>query len=140
MIKHPKELGFTLGLKIRIGEPALITERSESSKLSDVVYVALLDEQGRSFEKGDVLKIGETGGTLAARWARTAGIFGGKKIRPNEMGDRRKWLDAANGKEMSVWVKKRENTKFPTPKGFHRAIFLCGGRNKNSWISITNRK
>jgi hypothetical protein len=50
VVKHPKELGFTLGLEIRIGEPALITAKYESSKLRDVVYVALLDEHGRPFE------------------------------------------------------------------------------------------
>lgn len=51
MVKHPKQLGFELGLRIRIGEPAHIAAKYESSKLRDVVYVALLHEHGKSFKK-----------------------------------------------------------------------------------------
>jgi hypothetical protein len=43
MVKHPKQLGFKLGLKIRIGEPACITKKlPDASTVRDVVYVALL--------------------------------------------------------------------------------------------------
>jgi hypothetical protein len=123
MIKHPKKLGFTLGLKIRIGEPAHITEKSESSKLSNVVYVALLDKHGRSFEKADVLKIGQTGRTLITRWRGIARIFHRDKLRNNEREDRRKWLKAANGREVSVWVKRAGEYKIPYAKGLSKSRF-----------------
>jgi hypothetical protein len=123
MTKHPKHLGFTLGLKIRIGKPARITARFEPSKLSDVVYVALLDKRGRSFKKGSVPKIGQTGRMLIIRWRGIARIFHRDKLKNNEREDRRKWLEAANGKEVSVWVRKAGEFKIPYAKEFSKSYF-----------------
>jgi hypothetical protein len=123
MVKHPEELGFELGLKIRIGEPALIPARYDPSKLHDVVYVAVLTEEGRPFQKRDVLKIGQTGRTLIARWTGIAGIFSRDKLRVNEKEDRRKWLEAANGKEVFVWVRKAGEFEIPYAKELSQSRF-----------------
>jgi hypothetical protein len=124
MVKHPEELGFKPGLKIRIGEPAEIIERSpDASTVKDVVYVALLSENVRPLEKGDALKIGQTKGTLRQRWERTLGIFRRDTLRDNEKEDRRKFLERANGKEISVWMKAAGKTEIPYSKGLTQNHF-----------------
>jgi len=128
MIKHPRELGFKLGLVIRIGEPAFITkEMPDASKLHDVVYVALLAENSRSLEKGNALKIGQAKGSLMSRWGRLVSIFKRVKLRKNERNDRRKWLRAANGEEVSVWMKAAGKIEIPYAKGLTRSLFSTRG-------------
>jgi hypothetical protein len=122
MVIHPKRLGFKLGLRIRIGEPASITEEPDAKADRDVVYVALVETSGL-LKKGDVLKIGQTGGTLSARWRGIAGIFGPKNLRRNEKEDRRRWLKEADGTEVSVWVKKAAKMRIPYAKGLTRTRF-----------------
>src|SRR5437763_758528 len=122
MIKHPKELGFKLGLKIRIGEPAEIID-PDASTAKKVVYVALLSENGRSLKKGDALKIGQTGVTLRQRWERTLGICRRKKLRPNEEEDRRIFLERTNGKEISVWMREAGEIEVPYAKGLTQNFF-----------------
>jgi len=127
MIKHPKELGFELGLVIRIGEPASISkEMPDASTVRDVVYVALLVENGRPLEKGDALKIGQTNKTLMDRWTGIVGIFK-RSVRPNEESDRRKWLNAADGKEVSVWMKTAGRIEIPYAKGLTGSLFSTRG-------------
>jgi hypothetical protein len=75
MLKHPQELGFTLGLKIRIDESASITTRTFDASMSDVVYVALFAEETTRLEKGEALKVGQTKGSLMNRWKGIAGTF-----------------------------------------------------------------
>jgi hypothetical protein len=89
MVKHPEQLGFKLGLKIRIGQPASITQATPAaSTVRDVVYVALLTEDSRRLKKRDALKIGQAKGSLKSRWGRIVGIFKpDKKLRNNEKND-----------------------------------------------------
>jgi hypothetical protein len=125
MVKHPEELGFKLGLKIRIGRPALIMQSTpDASTVRDVVYVALLSENGRPLGKGDALKIGQAKGSLMGRWKRTLGIFKpGRKLRNNEKNDLKKWLKRANGREVSVWMKKAGEIEVPYSKGLTQSRF-----------------
>lgn len=124
MVKHPKQLGFKLGLKIHIGEPAHITEdRPDASSVCDVVYVALLSENDGPLKKRDALKIGQAGGSLKERWERIIGIFRRDNLRPNEEEDRRKWLEVANGKEVSVWMRKAGTIKISYATGLTRSLF-----------------
>lgn len=117
MVKHPRELGFKLGLRIRIGKPARITGEP-AAKTKDVVYVALLAGRSGTVNKRDVLKVGQTGRTLMQRWQGIMRIFDPKrKLRSNEREDRRKWLEAASGRDVWVWVKRAENVKIPYAKG-----------------------
>jgi hypothetical protein len=118
IVKHPEELGFNLGLIIRIGEPAhIIQQMPDASRARGVVYVALLAEMSRPFEKGHALKIGQTKGSLMARWLSIGGIFRRDNIRPNEKEDRRKWLDIANRKQVSVWMKEAGKIDIPYARG-----------------------
>ena len=128
MIKHPEQLGFKLGLRIRICEPASITEDTRAaSEVRDVVYVALAESDG-PLEKGDALKIGQTGGTLSARWRSMARIFRrGESLRPNEREDRRRWLEAADGNEVFVWMKAAGKIEIPYAKGLTRSLFSTRG-------------
>jgi hypothetical protein len=124
MLKHPEELGFTLGLEIRFGEPAHITTQSpDALAVRDVVYVALLSENSRSLKKGDALKIGQTKGSLMSRWKPIAGIFGRDNLRNNEKDDRRKWLLVADGHDVSVWMKAAGRIEIPYAKGLTRSLF-----------------
>jgi hypothetical protein len=116
MVEHPKKLGFELGLKIRIGgrsSATTITEEWPRASVLDVVYVALLPETGRTLEKGDALKIGQTKGSAKSRWKSIASLFKGKKLRNNENNDRMRLLMHAKGKEISVWVKEAEKVEIP---------------------------
>ncbi|HXC47379.1 MAG TPA: hypothetical protein VNU20_03745 [Candidatus Sulfotelmatobacter sp.] len=127
MVKHPEELGFKLGLKIRIGRPALIVQSTpDASTVRDVVYVALLDEN-RLLEEKDALKVGQAKGTLLSRWRRLIGIFQRDNLRKNEMEDRRKWLEVANGKEVSVWMKSAGRIELPYAKGLTQSLFSSRG-------------
>lgn len=127
-VKHPQQLGFKLGLKIRIGKPARITrEMRDAWTVRDVVYVALLAENSRSLKKGDALKIGQAKGSLMSRWRGIVGLFQRRKLRKNEKEDRRKWLDVANRKEVSVWMKRAGKTKIPYAKGLTRSRFSTRG-------------
>jgi hypothetical protein len=121
MVKHPERLGFKLGLKISIGQPASVTPMTHAS-MRDVVYVALPTESTAPLKKGEALKIGQTKGSLIDRWKSIAGIFS-RKLRNNEMNDRRKWLEAANGKEVYVWVKAAGEVEIPYAKGLTRSRF-----------------
>jgi hypothetical protein len=125
MVKHPKQLGFKLGLKIRIGKPARITKDTPvASAVHDVVYVALLAEGSRRLKKGDALKIGQAKGSLKSRWGRIVGIFKpDRKLRNNEKNDLRKWLEVANAKEISVWMKAAEKIEIPYAKSLTRRLF-----------------
>lgn len=129
MIKDPEQLGFRLGLKIRIGQPASITQATRPATTDcDVVYVALLAENNRALKKGDALKIGQTRGSLMSRWKGIVGIFKPhRKLRKNEKNDLRKWLKLANGKEVSVWMKAAGKIKVPYAKGLTRSRFSTRG-------------
>ena len=127
MLKHPEELGFTLGLVVRIDEPASIVERTaQASHVCDVVYVALPKESGRPLKKGDALKVGLSGKTLLDRWKGIVGIFKSEK-RPNEMEDRRKWLEAARGKDVCVWMRAAGQTEISYAKGLAGSKFSTRG-------------
>jgi hypothetical protein len=121
MLEHPEQLGFKLGLTIRIGEPAHIMPTPEASTC-DVVYVALFGGTKLPLEKRDVLKVGQTKKSLLARNS-TATIFGCRRLKANEKEDRRKWLEAANGREVEVWVKAAEKIEIPYASGLTRSRF-----------------
>ncbi len=125
MLNHPRELGFTLGLKACIGKPSKITRHEPDALMEDVVYVALLSDHddGRPLEKEHVLKIGQTKETLLERWRRTLGIFQRNKLRPNEENDRDKFLERASGREISVWVRKAGKIEVPYAKGLTQNLF-----------------
>jgi hypothetical protein len=124
MLKHPRELGFTPGLTIRIGEPAHIMEKKSEAGIRDVVYIALFATQKGKLKKGDALKVGQTGGTLEGRWKGIREIFKpGRRLRANVESDRKKWLDAANKKEVLVWMKPAEKIKLPYVDGLTRNRF-----------------
>jgi hypothetical protein len=129
MVKHPKQLDFVFGLDIRIGRPAVIKSISrDAQKVCDVVYVALLPKGRRSLKKGDVLKIGQTERTLEKRWKGIAGIFKpGRRLRKNERLDRDKWLKAAKGKDVSVWMRQAGRFTIPYAKGLKQSVFSSRG-------------
>lgn len=129
MLKHPKQLGFKLGLEIRIGRPAHISRpMPEDSKVRDVVYVALLTENRGSLEKGDAIKVGQTGRSLKIRWEGIEGIFGPRrKLRINEEDDRKKWLEVAKGKEVSVWMRKAGKIEIPYAEGLTQSVYSSRG-------------
>jgi hypothetical protein len=120
MLKHPKELGFTLGLTIRISVPASIVATPDATA-RDVVYVALLAGNRKTIKKGDALRVGQTKRSLKSRWKGIAGIFSRDNLRDFEMEDRRKLLAEANGKEVAVWVKAAGKTTIPYAKGLTRS-------------------
>jgi hypothetical protein len=121
MIKHPKELGFTLALKIHIGQPAHMTEPTPNAPLKDVVYV-ILDEDAKELERGDAFKIGQTG-DLMRRCTGLVGIFNRNNLRENEREDRDKWLKAADRKQVSVWVRAAGKIEVPYAKGLTETFF-----------------
>lgn len=123
MLKHPRELGFTLGLKIRIDEPASIMTRTSDASMSDVVYVALFAEETTRLEKGEALKVGQTKDSLMKRWKGIAGTFSRDNLRNNEIEDRRKWLKQAKGKEVAVWVKPAGKTSIGYAQGLTQHQF-----------------
>lgn len=124
MIEHPEQLGFRLGLKIRIGQPASITQViSDASTVKDVVYVALLSENAKPLEKRDALKVGQTKWTLMNRWNSLARIFHSNSLRANEKEDRRRWLEIADGKDVLVWMKPSEKIEIPYAHGLARSRF-----------------
>jgi hypothetical protein len=124
MVKHPEELGFKLGLRIRIGEPACITSNMpDSLAVRDVVYVALFAESDRPLKKGDAFRVGQTKGHLIGRWRSAATIFGGRRLKPNEKEDRRKWLEVAAGKDVEVWMKAAGKIEIPYAKGLTQSLF-----------------
>ena len=128
MVKHPKALGFSLGLVIRIGEPAFMTKDTpDASTVRDVVYVALLAENSGPLEKGDALKIGQAKGSLMSRWRGIVGLFQRRKLRDNEKADRSKFLEVANGKEVSVWMKAAGKIEIPYAKGLTQSLFSTRG-------------
>lgn len=125
-LKHPKELGFKLAYKILIGEPAeLVEEISEASLNRDVVYVALL-LNNEPLEKGSALKVGQSV-DLKARWNGIVGIFRRAKLRNNEREDRRRWLEAARGKEIAVYVKPAGQIEIPWARGLTQSTFSIRG-------------
>ncbi len=127
MLEHPEQLGFKLGLKIRIGQPASITLATpEASTVVDVVYVAL-SESSAALGKGDVLKVGQARGTLISRWGPLVRIFGRVNLRNNEMDDRRKWMEVAKGKEVAIWMKAAGKIEIPYAKGLTRSTFSTRG-------------
>jgi hypothetical protein len=125
MVRHPKRLGFKLGLKIRIGRPAKIIKATrDAQNTQEIVYVALIAEKRSLLKKGDVLKIGQTGRTLKERWEDICRIFEpGRKLRKNEKHDRDKWLEAADGRTVAVWAKVAEKVEVPYAKGLTRSRF-----------------
>jgi len=129
MVKHPEQLGFELGLKIRIGQPASIMDATpDASTVRDVVYVALLAEDRGPLKKGQALKIGQAAGTLMRRWMGIRRIFNPhRNLRPNEKNDLRKWLKVANGKEVFVWMKAAGKTQIPYAKGLTQRLFSTRG-------------
>jgi hypothetical protein len=128
MVKHPEELGFTLGLKIHLSEPASVIQSTpDASMVRDIVYVALLTENIRPLEKGDALKVGQTKGNLMSRWGPIVGIFQRENLRNNEKDDRRKWLEVAIGKEVSIWLKAAGKIEVPYAKGLTKCLFSTRG-------------
>ena len=126
MVKHPKELGFKLGLRIQIGEPAEIIERRpDAEAVKDVVYVTLLSDNGGPLEKGDALKIGQTKGNLVDRWRGIEGIFNRDKdtLRRSVRRDREKWLEVADRKDVSVWMREAGKTEVSYAKGLTQSLF-----------------
>jgi hypothetical protein len=106
-------LGFKLGLKIRIGQPAPIEIMSDDVLRCDVVYVAIFADQRKPLIKGDALRVGQTKRNLLHRWNGIAATFSRDNLRKNEVSDRSKWLKVANGKWVSVWVKQARKIKIP---------------------------
>jgi hypothetical protein len=128
MVKHPKQLGFKLGLKIFIGEPATITEETpDASTVTDVVYVALLAENSGSLKKRDALKIGQTGGTLKKRWQGIVGLFRRDNLRPSERLYRKRFLKVANRKEVFVWMREAGKIEIPYANGLRPSVFSSRG-------------
>jgi hypothetical protein len=126
MVTHPEQLGFVLGLKIRIGQDASMVETDVARKVFPfgVVYVALFADQGTRLKKGDALKIGQTAKSLKSRWALTLGIFKpGRKLRGYEIEDRDEWLAKAQGKEVCVWMKPAGEIKIPYAEKLTRQHF-----------------
>jgi hypothetical protein len=115
MLKHPQELGFTLGLKLFIDQPASIIHTPDAS-IRDVVYVALFGED-RTLEKGSALKIGQTKGTALNRWRSIASLFTRNNLRGNEIQDRKKLQDVTQGREVVVWVRPAGKTSIPYAHG-----------------------
>lgn len=113
MRKHPREFGFGLGITFRVNaegsiekeitrEPALQFEKH-------VIYVAL--RQG----DGCALKVGVSAG-LWRRWYGTLRVIGappGRKLRPNEREDQRRWRECARGETVEVWSKAALTTRLP---------------------------
>jgi hypothetical protein len=123
-LMHPEQLGFKLGLKIFIGQPARITDMKPEATTHDVVYVALFADTGKPLEKGDALKVGQCGASLKNRWRGICGIFEpGRKHRNNEKSDAEKWLRVTNGKVVSVWVKAAEKIEIPYTRGLTKSRF-----------------
>src|SRR5215467_8691134 len=118
MREHPEKFDFRLGLKIRIDQPATITDPTDDARnLRGIVYVALFSDHTGPLEKGDALKVGETKRTLLQRWRGIASIFGNRKLRPNEKEDRDKFLREAHGKDVYVWMKEADKIEIPYAKG-----------------------
>jgi hypothetical protein len=129
-VKHPKKLGFKLVLEVRFGEREIKKVTPDASTICDVVYVALLAENGRSLKKGDVVKVGQTGqtkGSLMHRWKGIVGLFQGRKLKKNEREDRRRLLKAAKRKKVSVWAKAACKIKIPYAKGLTLSHFSARG-------------
>jgi hypothetical protein len=128
MVKHPEELGFKLGLKIRLSEPtSLIQSTPDASEVRDIVYVALFAEAIGPLKKGDALKVGQTKGSLMSRWGPIVGIFRRQNLRSNEKDDRRKWLEVAIGNEVSIWLKAAGKIEVPYAKGLTKCLFSTRG-------------
>jgi hypothetical protein len=130
MAKHPEKIsGFKLGLTFRIHQNRVQDSvYKKPSYTKDVVYVALLAGSHEHLKKSEIIKVGQTSGTLMDRWKRTLSIFNPakKSLRDNEKEDRRKWLKQANGKEVHVWVKKAGKIKINykgLPKQFHQKFY-----------------
>lgn len=115
MLKHPQELGFTLGLKLFVDQPLSITHTPDGS-IRDVVYVALFADD-RTLEKGDALKVGQTRGTVLNRWRGIAKLFTSGNLRPNEIQDRKQLQELAQGKEVVVWIRPAGKTSIPYAHG-----------------------
>lgn len=109
--KLPEKLGFELGLIFHVAEPASIKNQTPAALLEDVVYVAVSGDE--------VVKVGETSGSLLERWNGIRGIFGTRQLKPTEEKSRREWLEAVGGKDVAVWVRKAGRFTAPyMPDGF----------------------
>ena len=130
-VKHPRKLGFKLVLQVRFGERGIEKLTPDASTICDVVYVALLAKNGRSLKQGDVVKVGQTGptkGSLMQRWRGIVGLFPRRKLRrKNEREDRRRLLEATNGKKVWVWARAAGKIKIPYAKGLTRNHFSTRG-------------
>ena len=115
MVKHPRQLGFKLALKVDFHASDLTVVDAAAAKTRDVVYVAIPGDSGSArLNKRDAIKVGQTGKTLKARWKRTLHIFlEGANIRPNEKNDAINLLKCANSKEVSVWMRKAGKNSSP---------------------------
>lgn len=120
MLKHPKHLGFSYGLKIHIGTPSRILEEThEASELVDVVYVALGEGP-----KPVYYKVGQTKWTLLRRWNSTLRIFNREnENRVTEQLSRAAWLKKLRGKNIEVWVKPASKISIPYAKGLSSSKF-----------------
>src|ERR1017187_10203644 len=133
-VKHPRKLGFKLVLQVRFGERGIEKLTPDASTICDVVYVALLAKNGRSLKQGDVVKVGQTGptkGSLMQRWRGIVGLFPRRKLRrKNEREDRRRLLEATNGKKVWVWARAAGKNEKPLRQGaYTKPLFhQRGGR------------
>ncbi len=137
MLKHPKQLGFKLGLTVQIARPAKVT-LTPLALTKDVVYVALVAGKIKPLKKGEALRVGQTRKSLGARWRSGVSVLGTRRLRPNERQDRMRWLDAANGKKIEVWVKQAEQFKIPYAKELLLVVFLLGAQKRSFSTIIMN--
>jgi hypothetical protein len=135
MLKHPQELGFTLGLKLLIDKPASI-KHTPDALIRDVVYVALFADD-KTLEKSTALKVGQTKGNVLSRWRGIARLFTRCNLRENEIQDRKKLQEFARGKEVAVWIKPAGKTSL-VRRVLHITSFPPEARRRNFWTSITS--
>lgn len=98
---------FVLGAVAEITENGLrgivITDHGRNAK--DIVYVMALED-------GRVIRVGETKGSLVARWSRPLGWLDVENEsapgRPNEANHMSRLRDALDGSMLAIWVKEAE--------------------------------
>ena len=103
--KHPRELGFRLGLAVWVSQTDQIERvdwEEDVKGLRDFVYVAVRSD-------GVVLKVGETGGTLHDRWDGILRLVAAqpaqRRYRPSEWKARDEWRKQVQGQSFEVWLK-----------------------------------
>ncbi|MEF2552257.1 hypothetical protein VQ042_12915 [Aurantimonas sp. A2-1-M11] len=106
---RPSELPetFLLGATAEITKNGVrgIDFTDEGRNTKDIVYVMALED-------GRVIRVGETKGSLAARWSRPLGWLDVESEsapgRPNEANDMSRLRNALDGSVLAIWVKEAE--------------------------------